>query len=142
DEGAMRRLLIVEVKTVIRVPDGVDAFVQRHPRVAAAARDWETPLPIVSGRDRVVRERVQDVRQHQFLMLLLMVEPDLDQRGDFLQRGLARRLEESDDGSIDMTSVGGDVFDARPGQKTAGVAGVPRAGTDIIGIEEIGIIWV
>ena len=36
DQGAMRRLLIVEMKAVAGMPDGVDALVERDPFVAAA----------------------------------------------------------------------------------------------------------
>src|SRR6516165_2476838 len=36
DKRAMRRLLIVEVEAVVRVADGVDAFVERNPCVACA----------------------------------------------------------------------------------------------------------
>ena len=34
DQSAMGRFFIVEMKTVVGMPDGVDALVQRDPRVA------------------------------------------------------------------------------------------------------------
>ena len=41
-----------------------------------------TPMGIIDRIGRVLRKRMQDVGQHQFLMLLLVIEPDLDDRDD------------------------------------------------------------
>jgi hypothetical protein len=56
---------------------------------------------------------VQDVGQHQFLMLLLVVEADLDQRRELGEALLAGGLEEPDHGSVDMPAIGGDFIRAR-----------------------------
>ena len=73
----MRRLFVVEMKAVIGVPDAMDALIERDPFVAGAGQSGKFPGRIVSRQNRVLREGVQDVGQHQFLMLLLMVEADL-----------------------------------------------------------------
>src|SRR5437762_2894783 len=73
-------------------------------------------------------------------MLLLMVEADLHQRcnrgqpvvGEFVKK-LHRR-------SIDMAAIGCDLIDARSGQVPALMAGMARAGTHIIGIEQEGVV--
>ena len=89
-----------------------------------------------------MREGVQDVGQHQFLMLLLVIEADFDQRRERPQRVLAGLVEEFHHGGVDMPAVGGDLVGARTGQMAALVAGVARAGADIVGIEQIGVIGV
>ena len=83
---------------------------------------------------------MQDIGEHQFLMLLLVIEPDLDQRRQLLQRGFVGGLEEFDHRRIDMAAIGGDLVGARAGQMAALVAGVPRAGADIVGIEQKGVV--
>ena len=87
-----------------------------------------------------MRKRVQDVGQHQFLVLLLVIETDFDQRHEFGERVLAGLVKEFHDRGVDVPAIGGDLFRARTGEVAALVAGVARTGTDIIGIEQIGII--
>ena len=89
-----------------------------------------------------MRKRVQDVGQHQFLMLLLVIEADLDQRRDRRERVLTGLVEEFHHRGVDMPAVGGDFLGAGAGEVAALVAGVPRAGADIIGIEQKGVIGV
>ena len=61
--------------------DGVDALVERDPFVAASGCEaGKAPRRIVGRRYRILREGVQDVGQHQFLMLLLVIEADFHQR--------------------------------------------------------------
>ena len=110
--------------------------------LAVAGRGGEAPRRIVGRRDRVLRKGVQDVGQHQFLMLLLVIEADLDQRHQLGEGVLAGGLEEFHHGGIDMPAIGGDFVGARAGQMAALVAGMPRAGADIIGIEQEGVVGV
>ena len=138
----MRGFLVVEMEAVVGMPDGVDAFVDRDPFLAGPGCSREGPRRIVGGWNRVLRERVQDVRQHQFLMLLLVVEADLDQRRDRLQCVVAGLLKEFHHCGVDMPAVGGDFLNAGAGQMAALVAGVPRSGADIVGIEQEGVVGV
>ena len=142
DQGAVRRLFIVEMETVVGMPDGVDALVEGDPFLSRALRRREAPRRIVGRRDRVLRKGVQDVGQHQFLMLLLVVEADLDQRRQLGEALLAGGLEELDHGGIDMPAIGGDFVGARAGEVAALVAGVPGTGADIIGIEQKRVVGV
>ena len=89
-----------------------------------------------------MREGVQDVGQHQFLMLLLVVEADFDQRRERRQRVLIGLVEEFHHGGVDMPAIGGDLVGAGAGQMAALVAGVPRSGADVIGIEQEGVVRV
>ena len=142
DQRAVRGLFIVEMKAVVGMPDGVDALVEGDPFVAGAGCSREGPGRIVGRRNRVLREGVQDVGQHQFLMLLLVVEADFDQRRDRLQRVLAGLMKEFHHRGVDMPAVGGDFLGAGAGQMAALVAGVPRSGADIVGIEQEGVVGV
>ena len=51
-------------------------------------------------------------------------------------------LEEFHHGGIDMPAIGGDFIGARAGQMAALVAGMARAGADVIGIEQEGVVGV
>ena len=82
-----------------------------------------------------MRECVEYIGQHQFLMLLLVIETDLDQRRDFGERTLAGLLKESHHSGIDMAAVFSDLTGAGTGQVTSLMAGVARTGADIVGIE-------
>src|SRR5258708_626009 len=131
-QRAMRRLFVVEMEAVVGVPDRVDALVERDPFLAAAGRSREFPLRIIGRRDRGLRKRMQDVGQHQFLMLLLVVETDLYQRRDRGQGFVPCLMKEFHDGRIDMTAVGGDFLGAWTREMAALVTGVAWAGADVI----------
>ncbi len=51
-------------------------------------------------------------------------------------------VEEFHHGGVDMPAIGGDLVGAGTGQMAALVAGVPRSGADIIGIEQEGVVGV
>ncbi len=138
----MRRLLVVEMEAVVDMADGVDAFVQRQPVLGRARRGRETPVRIIGRIDRVLRKGVQDVGVHQFLMLLLVVQPDLDQRRDGPKLVFASLAEEFCDRRIDISTIGANLIGARPGDVAAVIPGMARTGADVIGIEqerEIGV---
>ena len=107
-------------------------------RVAAGKRQSE----IVGRIDRVLREGVQDVGEHQFLMLLLVVQPDLDQWRQSAELVFASLAEEFDDRGIDMAAIGADLVGAGPGDVAAMIAGMAGAGADVIGIEQEGEVGV
>ena len=75
-------------------------------------------------------------------MLLLVVEADFDQRGDCFQGVIAGLAKELHHCRIDMPAVGGDFPGAGAGQMAALVAGVPRSGADIVGVEQEGVVGV
>ena len=62
---------------------------------------------------------MQDVGQHQLLMLLLVVEADFDQwrnRGQLVVTGFTEELH---DRGIDVAAIGGDFLGRGPGQIAA-----------------------
>ena len=140
NERAMRRLFVVEMKAVVGVANAMNAFLQFEPFLAITVRSRKRPRRIIGRRNRVLRKGMQDVGEHQFLVLLLVIEPDLHQRRQLAERVFARALEEFHHRRIDVAAIGGDFVGRGPGQMAALVAGVPGAGADIIGIEEIGVV--
>ena len=87
-----------------------------------------------------MRERVQNIRQHQFLMLLFMIEAGFDQRHELRQHFVVRVVEEFNDRGIDVPAIGGDLLGTRPRDVAALGAGISRAGADVIGVEQEGVI--
>src|SRR5262245_26510067 len=79
---------------------------------------------------------MQDVREHQFLMLLLMIEADFDERAYVAKLGLTGLAEEFYAGRIDICSIGRDLLGARPRDVAAAMAGMARTGADVVGIEQ------
>ena len=127
DQRAVDRLFIVEMKAVAGVADAVDAFVEIDPVLARTARGREAPRRVVGRGNRVLGKGVQDVGEHQFLVLLLVVEADFHQRRNRGQPFVTGFAKEFDDRGIDVAAVGGDLIGARPRQIPAPVAGMPRA---------------
>ena len=67
-----------------------------------------------------MRERMQDVGQHQFLMLLLVIKADFHQRPDRSQCILAGLVKELHHGGVYVPAVGRDFVGARPGLRRRG----------------------
>ena len=93
---------------------------------------------IVGRMGRVLREGVQDVGEHQFLMLLLVMQADLDDRHDLVERRRVGALDQPLHRRIDMGAIGGDLRDVRPRDQAALRPRVARAGRDVIGVEQKG----
>ena len=85
---------------------------------------------------RVLRKGVQDVGEHQLLMLLLVMQPDLDNRNDFFQRRLVCAVQKLADRGIDMSAIGGHLLDTRTGNQSALRPRMPGACRNIIGVEQ------
>ena len=136
----MHRFFVVEVKGVAGMPDAVDAFIKLHPRVARSGRRRRSPHRIVGGRNGILCEGVEDVGQHQFLVLLLVIEADFHQRSEARQGGVIGLMEEFDHRGIDVPAIGRHFFGTGAGQMASLGASVARAGADIIGIEQIGVV--
>jgi len=120
----------------------MDAFIEADPVLAGPACGREIPRRVVGRRYRVLRKGMQDVGPHQFLMLLLVVETNLDQRRDRGQLVVAGFTEEFHDRRIDATAIGGDLLSGGPCQIAAPVPGMTGACADVIGIEQEGVVGV
>ena len=91
----------------------------------------------VGGAKRVAGQHVLYVHQQQFLMLLLMIEPELDQlagRGPGID---GKRVEQPAHRPVHMGAIGDDLGDLRPGQQAAVGTRMPLAHALVIGIEQI-----
>ena len=130
------RALVVEREAVAVVADLDDAArarrVQRATRGVGAARRRHA----VRTRDRwdCSAEHVLDVHEQQLLVLLLVVEAELDERGR--RRGVAR-VDELVHRVVDVRAVLRDLVDARPREQTALRARVPRTDRFVVRVEEV-----
>jgi hypothetical protein len=132
----MRRRFIVEAEPVAAMTDQMNAGDQRGRcgRLRFAAR----PLPAgIVGRMRFIeRERMKDVGQKQLLVLLLMIEPDLDDGDERLE--IVGGFDESRHRAVNMGAVRDDFGCRRPRDHTALRARLPWSRRDVIRVVEIG----
>ncbi len=79
---------------------------------------------------------MQNIGEQQFLVLLLVLKPDLDDRYQLIE--ILRRLDEVRCRRIDMRAIGSDLSGSRPRDQAALRARLARPGGDIIRIVEKG----
>ena len=134
----MRRLFVVEAEAVAVVADRMDAGDQRAARPALRPPRGHCQSRIVGRMGFVEREGVQDVGEQQFLVLLLVIEADLDDRDAASAKSVRAISISARDRGVDMSAIGGDFGGARPRDQAALRARLPRPGRDVIGVEQIG----
>ena len=76
---------------------------------------------------------MEDIGQQQFLMLLLVMAAELDQRPRRLGRQIGQRLDQR---GIDMGAIGADLVERRPRQHAARCARVALALGLVIAVEQ------
>ena len=81
---------------------------------------------------------MQYIGQQQFLMLLLMMQSDLDNRCDAINRGVIGAFDQCSDEPVDMRAISGDLLRIRARDETARGARVAGTGGDIIRVEQEG----
>ena len=109
-----------------------------HVDVTARAlrRARRLPFGVVDRIGGILRKCVENVREQQLLMLLLVVQSDLDDREDAF-RCLGRHLpNQSFDGGIDMRPVGCDFRTVRARDQAPLRPRVTRTGGDIVRVEK------
>ncbi len=79
---------------------------------------------------------MQNIGEQQFLVLLLVIEPDLDDRNEFGEIG--RGFDQLRHRAIDMRAISGDLGRARPRHQAALRPRGARAGRDVIRVVQIG----
>ena len=133
----MPRPLVVEGETGPVVPEPAEpalVFGPAHPgggrRLARVARP-------VGGAERVAGEDVLDVHQQQFLVLLLVVQPELDQFAGFRPGPVGKRLEQPGHRLVDMGAIGDDLGHRRARQQAPVRTGVPVPHPFVIGVEQV-----
>ena len=93
-----------------------------------------SPGHIIDRVRRVLGERVQKVCQQQFLVLLLVMKPDLDDRPHRFE--IVRGFDQGRYRRIDVRTIGCRLGDTRTCDQAALRAGVPWPGRDIIRVEQ------
>ena len=99
-------------------------------------------IGLVGRVDAVLREQVQDIHQDQFLMLLLVVQAEHDQRRSLGPDGCRRGGDEAFHRRVDMGAIGGNVGRRGARQHAALRPRMPVADGVVIGIEQVGVVLV
>src|SRR5262249_22454336 len=98
------------------------------------------PSPLtVRGAERVLRERVLDVREDQLLVLLLMVEADLDDLRDLGVPALPELTERARELRVDVRAIAIDLLDRGPGEEPSPGTAVAVAHGVVIRVEQVAI---
>ncbi len=103
-QNLVTRAFIVEGKAVAIMTDGDNAARMRDPFERGRAPHLARPRGRISGQQRIGEKRMLDIGQDQFLMLLLMMEAERDQRR---KRVIVR--EQIGHRDIDMMAIGHDL---------------------------------
>ena len=129
---------VVEAEAFLTVADLDEAGVVADPTAGwrAGRRDGRLGRRSVGRGQRVERQEVLDVHEHQLLVLLLVVQPELDQ----LRDGVVRRIgEEERHRLVDMRSVAGDLGHPRAGDHAAFGTGMAGPGRLVVGVEQVAV---
>ena len=132
----MRRAFVVEAIALAGPADAVDAG-RELGETAARSRLRLVPIRIIGGRDRILREGVQNVGEDQFLMLLLVVQADLQDAQHLGEVRLVGTCQQTLHRLVDMVPIGGHLGAVRPGQKAAQRARMTGTGRHVVGIEQV-----
>ena len=135
DQHPMRRALVVEAVAVALMADGVDAFGKLGVTLLRVGFR-RLPVRVVGGIGRVLRKGVQDVGEHQLLMLLLVVQADLQNARDLGPRRAARLGDQRFSRRIDMRAVLRDLDGIRPRDQPTLRPRMARTGGDVIRVEQ------
>jgi hypothetical protein len=131
----MRRPLVVEREAYAIVADHMNAGDKRVFDSRRALALGPLPMRIVGRMGRILREGVQEVGQHQFLMLLFVMQPYLDDGDDGI--AILRRFDQRCHGGVDVRTIGRRFGNAGPRDQAALRARLPRTGRHVIGIEQV-----
>ncbi len=130
---AVARAFVVEGEAFVGMADVGQTAGKTHParRCRVLRCGHGAGSGAIRGVQRVLRKQMQQIGEQQFLMLLLVVQPKLEQRG---RGGLARQTLQR---RIDMGAKGQNLFERRPGEQAALRARVAWPNGVVIRVEEI-----
>ena len=134
--SSWRGRLVVETEPLPFMTDRMNARGNVNEPARTLCRARRLPGGVVDRIGRVLREGVQDIGEQQFLVLLLVMQADLQNREDARRVRRRHLLDQPLDRRIDMGAIAGDVRAVRPGDQAALRAGVARPGGDVIGVEQ------
>ena len=136
DQLIVARGFVVEAEALAFMTDRMNARGNINETARALRRARRLPFGVIDRVGRVLREGMQDVGEQQFLVLLLVMQADLQNREYALRVRRRHLLDQPLDRRIDMGAIAGDVLAVRPGDQAALGAGVARPSGDIIGVEQ------
>src|SRR6266849_393005 len=119
----------------------VQPFRKGHPfrwRDARAARGYAGHIGRV---ERIAGEHRFDVRNHEFLMLLFMMQAQCKDGRDLCQLSLIELLQQVEDVLIDIAAVPVGLLDGGPGDQPAIGSAVPFSQRVVVGIKQVRILW-
>ena len=135
----MCRSFAVEMKGLRIGADRDDApgdIDQAGRRGLHARRTGCGPVRAIGRPQGILGEQVQDIGQEEFLVLLLVGQPQIEHGQG---AGIAG-IEQAVHVSVDMGAVGEDLVQGRPGQHATAGTGMPCTDSVVVGIEKIGKI--
>ncbi len=132
----MPRRLVVEAEALALMADRMNAGRHIDKTARALRRARRLPVGVVDRIGRVLRKGVQDVGEQQFLVLLLVMQADFEDREHALRFLRRHLLDQPLDRRIDMRAIAGDVLAVRPRDQAALRARMARTGGDVIGVEQ------
>jgi len=136
----MSRQLVVESEARPRVSNVDQASIERDPtNRGCRATGLKTSCRSICRLQRIGREYVLDVRQDQLLVLLLMVDPKLDDECEIFHLPLGAVGEKALHPTIDVASVVEHLVHRRPRESSPLRLRVAIAGTVIVRIENVGV---
>ena len=136
DEHAMRGRLVVE-REARRRRDRCDGSPPRRtPSSSRRSRATIATRRRIRGTQRIHPEHVLDVGEHQLLVLLLVVQPELDHRQRRMIRVVADALDQRLQRAVDVRAVREHLGDRGPRDETALRATVTLARLHVVRVEE------
>src|SRR5262249_13102239 len=134
----VRRPFVVEAIALALEADGVDAGRQIGERRGRKSRARRLPIALVGRGNRILRENVQDIGEQKLLMLLLGMQPDLEDARDLCELGVGSTCNEALDRGIDVGAVCADLVAVWPGEEPAPRPRMTRPSRHIVRVEEKG----
>jgi hypothetical protein len=133
----MARQLVIEAEALAVVADRGQAAIKAQPGQRRRRRGQRRGRVQIRRQQGALRQQVLDVGEHQFLMLLLVLQPQRDQR---LELAALARIElagqQARHARVDVGPVGAHLRHRRPRQQAALGARMLFADAVVIGVEQ------
>jgi len=117
--------LIVKGEPISLMPNPAEPFGEGHPFQGGDARGARGYAGHIGRVERIAGEHMLDVRDHQFLMLLFMMQTQCKDGRDRCQLSLIDLLQQIKNVLIDIAAVLVGLLDGGPGDQTAIGSAVP-----------------
>src|SRR6266702_8869746 len=119
----------------------VQPFRKGYPFQRVDARGARGYAGHIGRVERIAGEHMFDVRNHQFLMLLFMLQTQYKDGRNCCQLSLIELFQQVKDVLIDIAAVPVGLLDGGPGDQTAIGSAVPFSQRVVVGIKQVRILW-